>query len=935
LLDSWKEISRYLRREVRTVQRWEKSEGLPIHRHFHNRLSSVYAYPHELDAWMAKRDQVPTEAGLAETALPLEPEPTQRTADGGNFVGRRDEYAELSKALERALAGQGSFVGIAGEAGLGKTTLVERFLRQTYLESMWVGRGCSSERLAGTEPYLPFLEATESLIQNDDSRITQTLKSVAPAWHAEIMPGEELLSTSASPEPFKDRMQRELTNFLRELSKIKPVVLFLDDLHWADLSTLDTMSHLAAKLPSMRVLLIAAYRPEELSVNAHPFSAIKADLEARKLCREIELTPLSRHDVAEYLDLEFPRNTFSEDVLDLAAKNSEGNPLFMVDMLRYLRDQSVIANTSTGWVVTENLAKLRRELPRTLQRMITRKIDRLHASDRTLLQAASIQGDQFDSAVLANVLDIELEMIEERLTALDHNHLLVAFVREEELPNGTLSARYRFVHVLYQNVLWDAVPGNRRIRWSSKAAHALLQLYGEHHTAVIGELALLHEHAQDFERAVKYYTLAAQHAVRVFANQEAITLAHKAERLLQRLPDHQEHGERELQLQLILRIPITTTDGYGSEGLQEIFQQVHRLSANVEQDLRVIPVIWGEFLYHTTRANFGEAFKRAEELRMEGDRRNDRDILAHAHQALLSLLTHCGDPVKAWKHFEEGMACYSPDRSQFHINVFGRDPGIGLLCMGSLSAWTQGFPDRAVRLTRRAIELARSVGHPHSLALAYLFAAWIHFCRREAKECKPLADTLDQLCVNHDLSTLMGWCSVVKPWILASSGYPGEGVALLKRNLQIHWTPALQLHRPTALATLAEMLLADGKLSEALETIDEAISRTRQTGQEHCLPEVLRIKAQIYAAMAWRCKVRGSRPANEFRIAQQLFLEALQTANRQGAKSFELRAAVSLCRLHHDFGRSDGSARLRAVHDWFTEGFSTPDFQQARQLLNR
>ena len=385
-------------------------------------------------------------------------------------VGRQKELAELGRAFESAAAGQGLFLCVTGEPGIGKTTLVEDFLGELAATGRpcALARGRCSERLAGAEAYLPFLEALESLLHGDGGEAAARVMKASPrpgTPRSRRRPPRTPPWPACSPEAkaaSQERLKRELGAFLQEVSRLRPLLLFLDDLHWADASTVDLLAYLGGKCAGLRALLVLTYRPTDLLLGKHPFGPVKLDLQARGVCREVALEFLTRPDIERYLALEFPEHRFPEEFAALVHARTEGSPLFMVDLLRYLRDRQVLTQEQGRWTLGQSVPDLQRELPESVRSMIQRKIDQLGEDDRRLLVAASVQGYEFDSAVVARVLERDAAEVEERLDELDRVHAFVRLVREHEFPDRTLTLRYRFVHVLYQNALYASLRPTRR-----------------------------------------------------------------------------------------------------------------------------------------------------------------------------------------------------------------------------------------------------------------------------------------------------------------------------------------------------------------------------------------------------------------------------------------------------------------------------------------
>ena len=225
-------------------------------------------------------------------------------------VGRAAERARLRAAFQSASAGRGLMMCVTGEAGLGKTTLVEDFLSEIrHANPAWlIARGRCSERLAGAEAYLPFLEALDSLVSGSPA-LGRVMKAVAPSWYVQLATSldasvERLMTES--PTVSQERMKRELAAFLHEVSNTSPLVLFFDDLHWADSSTVDIIAYIATKLAAVHLLIVATYRSSEMRLNKHPFLPVALDMQARGVCQELPLEFLTHEDVDQYLALEFP-----------------------------------------------------------------------------------------------------------------------------------------------------------------------------------------------------------------------------------------------------------------------------------------------------------------------------------------------------------------------------------------------------------------------------------------------------------------------------------------------------------------------------------------------------------------------------------------------------------------------------------------------------
>jgi len=847
-------------------------------------------------------------------------------------VGRQKELAELGRAFDSAVAGPALFLCVTGEPGIGKTTLVEDFLGELAASGRpcFLARGRCSERLAGTEAYLPFLEAMESLLQGEGCEtVVQVMKATAPNWYAQVAPlaaDESLIRALAeSKAATQERLKRELSAFLQELSRLRPLILFFDDLHWADASTVDLLTYLGGKCAELRTLLIFTYRPTDLAVSRHPFGPVKLDLQARGVCRELALEFLRRSDLDRYLVLEFPAHHFPEEFAVLVHERTEGSPLFMADLLRYLRDRQVLALEQGHWTLKESVTELQRALPESVRGMIQRKIDQLGDDDRRLLVTASVQGYEFDSAVLARVLERDAAEVEERLDELDRIHAFVRVVKEHEFPDRTPTLRYRFVHVLYQNALYATLRPTRRAQLSASVADALLGYFGEKSAEVAAELALLLEAARDFARAAGYFLLAAQNTARVFANQEAVALARRGIKILASLPETPERDRQELALQITLGPALFATADWTAAEVEKVYTRADVLCCELGESPDLFPAQWGLFLYHIARGEIETALDQGLKLLGLAQRAEDPALLLQAHHALGPTYTLVGDWVSSQTHHEQAIAYYDSRKHFTQAHLYGgHDPCVCCQSFAAKSLWMLGYPEQALQRGREALGLARELGHPTSLAHGLLSIAILHHFRRDVPGTLALAEELQKLASDQGLLFYLAGGSVLRGWALVNQGQGSEGMAQVRKGFEMggatraHWQAYF-------LTVLAEACSTVGDYAEALAALAEALTVVEKTGIRLYEPEMHRLKGEFLLAL-------DREKAAE---AEACFGEAIVIAGRHQAKAMELRATMSLARLWQQQGRSNEvHARLAAIYDSCTEGFTTPDLADAAAFLS-
>jgi tetratricopeptide (TPR) repeat protein len=699
---------------------------------------------------------------------PLPPSRVARVSTT-HIVGREGERDALQAAFESVEAGRGQIVCIVGEPGIGKTTLVEDFLGELAagIRPCVLARGRCSERLAGTEAYLPWLEALGGLLHSDARElVARLLRVLAPTWYAEVAPQA---SDTAPAAPYSaesgpgspQRLKRELSAFLQEVTRLRPLVLFVDDLHWADVSTVDLTAYLASRFDSIRLLMVVAYRPSELRLARHPFLELLPDLQARRVCQELALEFLSRQLVDRYLALEFPDHRLPPALTELIHGKTEGSPLFVTDVVRYLRDRQVVAKSQGHWVLQGQLPDIEHDLPASTRAMIERKIAQLDDEDRRLLVAASVQGDEFDSAVVADALALDPGQVEERLANLERVHAFVRSVGERELPDRALTLRYRFTHMLYQNALYASLGPTRRAELSRSVADALLARHGSVGT-VASELAKLFEAARDLPRAAGYYVLAAQGAARIFAYQEVITLARRGLKLLETLPDTPERRRQELDVLTVLGPAMSVIKGYAVPEVVQIYTRARELCRQSgEETPQLFPVLYNLWVIHNLRGEQQRAFELADRCVVLAEHAQDSGLLLLAREAIGESSVLSGEFQSARQHLEQAFALYDAELHHPLAVVYQYDPGVISCIMLAYALWYLGFQDQALKKMQAAVRLAEAYEQPHSLALAWCHASLLHHLRGETKMARERAEATLELANEQGLPFWLAYARIL------------------------------------------------------------------------------------------------------------------------------------------------------------------------------
>jgi len=861
------------------------------------------------------------------------------------LVGREDELAQLHKWWAKALAGERQIVFVSGEAGIGKTTVVEAFLQQVMGAPVWIGWGQCIEHYGAGEGYMPVLEALGRLCrESEGARVIEFLHQHAPTWLVQMLP---LLSAAEREQlqrelagATRERMLREMAEALEALTAHRPMVLRLEDLHWSDVSTLGLLSVLARRHEAARLLVIGTYRPVEMLANGHPLRMVRQELQVHRQCEEQRLTFLTEDHVAEYLARRFAggargHRRSQADAVSLQAlartvhQRTEGNPLFMVNVVDYL-----VAQGGLGTAVES----VRVGIPGDLGQMIEEQIHRLSAAERQVLEVASVVGAEFSAAAVATGLGVAVEEVEERCEGLVRREQFLRAREAAEWPDGTVAARYRFLHALYQEVFYERIPAARRSRLHRLIGEREEAAYGERAGEMAAELAVHFEQGRDYRRAIEYLQHAGENAVRRSAPQEATNLLSKGLELLTTLPNSHERAQQELTLQVTLGASLAATKGYASPEVERAWTRAQELCQQVGETPQLFWVLVGLWHFSFVQAQFQTTRERAEQLLTLAQSGQDQTLLPRAYLSLGTTLYLLGEMVPAREHLEQSLALYNSQKYRFQAFFLSSEIGVDCLSYAAWVLWNLGYPDQALKRSHEAVALAQELSRPFPLAFALNSAAQLHLLRREVEAVKERAEAMIALSSEQGFPHWLALGTMLRGWVLTEQGKVEEGVAQRRWGLAAHRAMGTEVGRPWSLALLAEAYGKAGQAEEGLSVLVEALATVNQTGERRYEAELYRLKGTL----PLQSKVQGPKPVLSLvegsqveKEAEACFWKAIEIARRQSAKSWELRAATSLARLWQQQGKKRQAHQMLAkIYDWFTEGFDTKDLQEAKALLD-
>jgi predicted ATPase/class 3 adenylate cyclase len=833
------------------------------------------------------------------------------------FVGREDELRLLNNRWERALEGEGQVVLAIGEAGIGKSRLLQRFHEQMSGPCNWLEAAAAPFfqntpfhaiaellRQMVVQTALP-ANGSEGAPSSSDQQIGQleSALSIAGLQPDEVIPliapllnltiPAHYSASSLPPDQQRRRLLGALVQWMLGAARLQPLALVIEDLHWADPSTLELVRLLAEQGATAQLLMLCSTRPE-----FHPQWPLRAHH------AQITLNRLNVRDVREMIAMVTARSALAPDTVDAVIERTSGVPLFVEELTRTLLERG-------------NLKLSEREIPVTLHDSLMARMDRLGTA-REILQIGAAIGSEFSYELLSAVRPGSEQELQNALRALADAELL--YVRGIA-PDAT----FQFKHALIRDAAYEALLKTRRRELHNRIANTIAQSFPVLAAAHPELLAHHYTEAGSNEQALRYWQRAGQQAVEHSAHVEAISHLNRGLELLKTLPPTPEHAAEELKVQITLGVVIGIVKGYASSEGQAVYERARELCEQVGDSQQLCQVLWALWRLHHVRAEFQQARKLGEELLLLAQRTQNRDFLLQAHHSVWTTLILLGEFAVSKEHLDQALEIYDPQLHHSHTFLYGgHDPGACCRVQRGYVLWYLGYPDQALKSAQDGIRLAQTLSHVYSLVMTFESSAMIsQFCRN-SRETLERADTVIAMAREHGFPVMGAVCTLYRGWALAEQGNAAEGLSEMNRGLAAYRASGASLGLPYQLAHLAEVYSRTGQVQDGLNSLTEALALTEKTGDRRWLAELHRLKGVL---------TLQSTPGAQNKAEQSLH-QAIAIARGQQAKSLELRATMSLARLLAARGkRQDGHMMLAEIYNWFTEGFDTADLKEAKALL--
>jgi DNA-binding winged helix-turn-helix (wHTH) protein/tetratricopeptide (TPR) repeat protein len=726
----------------------------------------------------------------------------------GPIVGREGDVEVLAQGFQRAAQGARQCVLLSGEAGIGKTTVVELLLERLGAESgVQIARGQCTEHYGEGEPYLPLLEALGQLCRGPGhSEVVAVLRRYAPLWLIQligVLSEADLAHLQRQVQgATRARMLRELAEALNVLSAEVPLLLVLEDLQWSDRSTVEALAYVAQRREPARLLVLGTYRPADMILQSHPLRGMVQELGGRGQAVDVPLELLPAEAVTAYVSGRLG-GPVAASLDALIFERTEGNPLFLVNIVEHLVQQGLVVRRQGAWTLRDGTEAQVVSLPEGLRQLLLRRMQALPPEVRRVLEAASVVGRDFTVAAVAAGVESTEDDVEAVCEGLAAQHYLIDDAGVTVWPDGTRGGLYRFQHALYQQVLYDDIGTARRGQLHGRIGVRLESGYGARAGEIAAQLLVHFEHSGATPQAVRYAQQTAANAARRQAHHEASATLRQGLVLLGALPESPEHDRHELELRLTLGELLRTTQGLGALEVGEVYTRAYTLAQQVGESSQLARILWGLSQWHMVQGQMAPAEALVQQLFDLVQHQSDTGFAVEGHFAMGAIAKYRGDFLAARRHLEHSCRLVDalPSASPHLRGGFVR--GITPRTALAWVLWLLGYADQARQRCQEALALTRQADHIPTLGYTEFLAGLIHQCCRDVAATQAHAEALLAMASEHQLDLRTEQGRLFQGWVLAMQGEADVGVAHLRQALASPDVGPESL-RSYWLATLAE-----------------------------------------------------------------------------------------------------------------------------------
>ena len=833
-------------------------------------------------------------------------------------VGRELELDSLRAALRSACDRKRTTVFVTGEAGVGKTTLVDAFVEQASEQRrLLVGRGACVEQYGSGQAYLPVLDAIGALCRGPYSSPTvDVFAEHASTWLAQmpaLVRPERLaeLQRRASGAT-QGRSLRELAEALDALSADAPVIIVFDDLQWTDPSTAEFVAFLASRREPARLLLIGTYRTAEVPRD-HPIRKVTGELVARRQASSIVLDDLGVDAIDAYLSRRFPRHRFPLDLAVTVHRSTGGNPLFVTTLIDELAGKHLLLERDGQWELSTSIEAVAALRPDSVRRLLATQIDRLPAFEQRIVETAAVAGASFTAGVVAHSLDADVDGVDSACESLANERRFLKYEGTESWPDGTIQSRYSFGHSLFQHAALARSTSATARAQHRKIAERLEAGHAPRTEEIATELAAHFDRAQMPAKAARYHIAAGDRAGHSYGLLEAVAHYERACALLTSLRESRERDLLELRAKLPLGWRLFQRDG-STDAAVPLLERCRDLAASAGEKPHLAEALIRLEYACMLRGEMGKAGEHARAAAPLLDHVPDTlRTLGQDLEAITVLIQ--GNPRGALDLFDS-RGILRPTNGQ--SGAEGDGARLMAMAHGAFALWLVGKPDDALDLARRGYGAAEALDDPWERAALLGEWAVLHALRREPAQARELANRSLELAERGAFGVWRHRVDLVLRWAEAELA-PAVAKERAEELLSKPWK-SVSLGRTLPVLLFAATCVQLGRTDSALRVVSEALGSLGQSEERWLEPELHRLRGEIVA----------SRDVLE---AEGSFATAIQVARGHGATSLELRATLSLHRVVSGAGKTRARDELARLLTRIAGGEGTPDVAEARRVV--
>jgi TOMM system kinase/cyclase fusion protein len=826
------------------------------------------------------------------------------------LVGREQEMELLLGRWRSVRQGAGQSILITGEPGIGKSRLGSELRDRLLLEAhVFLEGRCSPDAQNDVlHAVVDLLGRALGLDPRGTAREKITGLETALAGQgfvlAEVMPlflplFDLPVTRPYAPRDLSPQRQKELTleailSLLFAMAEKQPVLVMIEDLHWADATTLELLGKLVAEAPSAAVCLIMTARTEF----SLPFPA--SGMLQLQLGR---LEPLQ----VEIMTRRMMGKKLPADVLALVTERTDGVPLFVEELVRMVVESGALVEHEDGYELVRPLSVA--GIPGTLRNLLTARLDRLGQARETAQIAAAL-GREFSGEVLAAVSPHRTAAVQEALDRLTGAGIIHRKRRLRDVG-------YVFKHALIRDAAYESLPRATRVKVHSLIARTLEERFPELVESRPDLLAHHHAAAEQKRAAIEYAQRAALHALQHSAYAEALGHVRGALGWLDGIPDARDRAEAELGLNRIMTPAIMATRGYAAPELEAVARRSLDIIDSIGESPHTFGMLWNLCVYHHARAEHGQALARMSQCLALAEQAQDIARQVAILPLIGESLMFQGKLEEARTRIEAALALYDPALCREHMFMLGQDAGVYAQSVLGLILCAMGYPDQAREHGERAVAWARELAHANTmgLALTYLGGVWQY--RREPEHIPAICDALVELAERHGLPHWAALSGLLRGWVDRT---PETAAQILDGFAPMGFGQSMAYWS----STIAESEAALGQLDAAVQRLDWCLHKAKDVHEVNYLAELHRLEGTYLL----------QRNPGDRHAAEDCFREAIAVAREQKARLYELRATLALCRSRMQQGdRAEPAALLGPILAWFTEGHDMRELREARSLM--